>query len=63
VVTHSLRSVHAWGNLGQRPRRLGFMLSFVYKRFDGVVPEPGDPSISFPRLRSGQAGQGLDDEE
>jgi methionyl-tRNA synthetase len=27
---------------GQRPRRtLGFMLAFAYKRFDGVVPEPG----------------------
>jgi hypothetical protein len=25
-----------------RPRRLGFMLSFATKRFDGVVPEPGD---------------------
>jgi methionyl-tRNA synthetase len=37
--------VATWGNLCQRPRRaLGFMLSFVYKRFDGVVPEPGDPS-------------------
>jgi len=42
VATHSLHSVHAWGNLCQRPRRaLGFMLSFAYKRFDGVVPEPG----------------------
>jgi methionyl-tRNA synthetase len=27
--------VHAWGNLANR------MLSFAYKRFDGVVPEPG----------------------
>ena len=25
-----------WGNLANR------MLSFAYKRFDGVVPEPGD---------------------
>jgi methionyl-tRNA synthetase len=34
--------VATWGNLSQRPRRaLGFMLSFAYKRFDGVVPEPG----------------------
>jgi methionyl-tRNA synthetase len=39
------------------------MLSFAYKRFDGVVPEPGDPSSSFPRSASGQAGQGLDDED
>jgi methionyl-tRNA synthetase len=42
LATHSLRSVQAWGNLGQRPRRaLGYMLSFAYKRFDGRVPEPG----------------------
>jgi methionyl-tRNA synthetase len=34
--------VATWGNLGQRPRGLGFMLSFAYKRFDGVVPEPGE---------------------
>jgi len=35
--------VATWGNLCQRPRRaLGFMLSFAYKRFDGVVPEPGE---------------------
>jgi methionyl-tRNA synthetase len=33
--------VAIWGNLGQRPRVLGFMLSFAYKRFDGRVPEPG----------------------
>jgi len=34
--------VATWGNLCQRPRRaLGFMLSFAYKRFDGIVPEPG----------------------
>ena len=34
--------VATWGNLGQCPRRaLGFMLSFAYKRFEGVVPEPG----------------------
>jgi methionyl-tRNA synthetase len=31
------------------------MLSFAYKRFDGVVPEPGDSSSS--------SGQGLDDED
>jgi hypothetical protein len=31
------------------------MLSFAYKRFDGVVPEPGDPSSS--------SGLGLDDED
>jgi methionyl-tRNA synthetase len=31
------------------------MLSFAYKRFDGRVPEPGDPSSS--------SGQGLDDED
>jgi hypothetical protein len=31
------------------------MLSFAYKRFGGVVPEPGDPSSS--------SGQGLDDED
>jgi methionyl-tRNA synthetase len=37
VATHSLRSVQAWGNLANR------MLSFAYKRFDGVVPEPGEP--------------------
>jgi methionyl-tRNA synthetase len=41
--------VAAWGNLANR------MLSFAYKRFDGVVPEPGDPSSS--------SGQGLDDED
>jgi methionyl-tRNA synthetase len=34
--------VATWGNLGQRPRVLGFMLSFAYKRFDGRVPEPGN---------------------
>jgi methionyl-tRNA synthetase len=28
--------VQAWGNLANR------MLSFAYKRFDGVVPEPGE---------------------
>ena len=56
VATHSLRSVQAWGNLCQRPRRaLVCMLSFAYKRFDGKVPEPGDPSSS--------SGQGLDDED
>ena len=31
-----------WGNLGQRPRGLGFILSFTYKRFDGQVPGPGE---------------------
>jgi hypothetical protein len=31
------------------------MLSFAYKRFDGVVPEPDDPSSS--------SGQGFDDED
>jgi methionyl-tRNA synthetase len=31
------------------------MLSFAYKRFDGRVPEPGDPSSP--------SGQGLDDED
>ena len=31
------------------------MLSFAYKRFDGRVPDPGDPSSS--------SGQGLDDED
>jgi methionyl-tRNA synthetase len=41
--------VATWGNLANR------MLSFAYKRFDGVVPEPGDPS--------GTSGQGLDDED
>jgi methionyl-tRNA synthetase len=41
--------VATWGNLANR------MLSFAYKRFDGKVPEPGDPSSS--------SGQGLDDED
>jgi methionyl-tRNA synthetase len=44
VATHSLRfprlrsgqAVHAWGNLANR------MLSCACKRFDGVVPEPGE---------------------
>jgi methionyl-tRNA synthetase len=40
--------VATWGNLANR------MLSFAYKRFDGRVPEPGDPSSS--------SGQGLDAE-
>jgi methionyl-tRNA synthetase len=31
------------------------MLSFATKRFEGKVPEPGDPSVS--------SGQGLDDED
>jgi hypothetical protein len=31
------------------------VLSFGYKRFDGQVPEPGDPS--------NPSGQGLDDED
>jgi methionyl-tRNA synthetase len=39
--------VATWGNLANR------MLSFAYKRFDGRVPEPGDPS--------GASGQGLDE--
>jgi methionyl-tRNA synthetase len=47
--------VATWGNLCQRPRVLGFMLSFAYKRFDGKLPEPGDPSSA--------SGQGLDDED
>jgi methionyl-tRNA synthetase len=41
--------VATWGNLANR------MLSFAYKRFDGKVPEPGDPSSA--------SGQGLDDED
>jgi methionyl-tRNA synthetase len=41
--------VATWGNLANR------MLSFAYKRFDGVVPEPGDPWSS--------SGQGFDDED
>ena len=41
--------VATWGNLANR------MLSFAYKRFNGVVPEPGDPSSA--------SGQGLDDED
>jgi methionyl-tRNA synthetase len=41
--------VATWGNLANR------MLSFAYKRFDGKVPEPGDPLSS--------SGQGLDDED
>jgi hypothetical protein len=41
--------VATWGNLANR------MLSFAYKRFDGVVTEPGDPSSS--------SGQGLDAED
>jgi hypothetical protein len=31
------------------------MLSFAYKRFDGVVPEPGNPSRS--------SAKGLDNED
>jgi hypothetical protein len=31
------------------------MLSFAYKRFDGVAPEPGNPSRS--------SAKGLDDED
>jgi methionyl-tRNA synthetase len=38
------------GDLGNLANR---MLSFAYKRFEGKVPEPGDPS--------GASGQGLDD--
>jgi methionyl-tRNA synthetase len=41
--------VATWGNLANR------MLSFAYKRFDGKVPEPGDPLSS--------SGQGLDAED
>jgi methionyl-tRNA synthetase len=41
--------VATWGNLANR------MLSFATKRFDGKVPEPGDPSSS--------SGQGLDAED
>ena len=40
VATHSLRSLHAWGNLANARGYTGW-LSFAYKRFDGVVPEPG----------------------
>jgi methionyl-tRNA synthetase len=47
--------VATWGNLGQRPRVLGFMLSFAYKRFDGRGPEPGDPL--------NPSAKGLDDED
>jgi methionyl-tRNA synthetase len=50
--------VAAWGNaramLGFARGYTGW-LSFAYRRFDGVVPEPGDPSSS--------SGQGLDDED
>jgi methionyl-tRNA synthetase len=43
--------VATWGNLCQRPRRaLGFMLSFAYKRFAGVVPEPGPLDEEDPAL-------------
>ena len=44
-----------WANLSQRPSGLGAMLSFTYKRFNGRVPEPGDPS--------NHSGQDLDDED
>jgi len=54
VATHSLRSVQAWGNLANA-RGYTSWLSFAYKRFDGVVPEPGAPSSS--------SGRGLDDED
>jgi len=37
------------------------MLSFAYKRFDGHVPEPGDPSGTSGQAPSGTSGQGLDD--
>ncbi|MCL7453773.1 MAG: class I tRNA ligase family protein, partial [Anaerolineae bacterium] len=44
----------AGGDLG--PLRVANrMLSFAYKRFDGAVPEPGDPSSP--------SGRGLDDED
>jgi hypothetical protein len=41
--------VATWGNLANR------MLSFAYKRFNGVVPEPGAPSSP--------SGQSLDEED
>jgi hypothetical protein len=50
-----LELVATWRNLGQRPRVLEFMLSFAYKRFAGVVPEPGNPSRS--------SAKGLDSED
>jgi methionyl-tRNA synthetase len=43
--------VATWGTQSVANR----MLSFAYKRFDGRVPEPGDPSSP--------SGQGLDDED
>jgi hypothetical protein len=33
------------------------MLSFAYKHFDGVVPELGDPSSSFPRPSRDRQGR------
>ena len=52
VERNNSELVATWGNLANR------MLSFAYKRFDGRVPEPGAP-----RPGSGQAGQGLDEED
>jgi methionyl-tRNA synthetase len=55
----------SWEDFGAQQQRVGGdvgplrvanrMLSFAYKRFDGRVPEPGDPSSP--------SGQGLDDED
>jgi methionyl-tRNA synthetase len=39
-VAEGSEMVATWGNLINRMR------SFAYKRFDGAVPEPGDPSSS-----------------
>jgi methionyl-tRNA synthetase len=49
VATARLSSRRSLGQPGPKPkstwvrprRALGFMLSFAYKRFEGVVPEPG----------------------
>jgi methionyl-tRNA synthetase len=48
-VAEGSELVATWGNLANRMR------SFAFERFDGAVPEPGDPSSS--------SGQGLDDED
>jgi hypothetical protein len=62
VAAARLSSRRSLGQPGPTPEKtrvrlrvLGFMLSFAYKRLDGRVPEPGDPS--------GSSGQGLDDED
>jgi len=55
VATARLSSRRSLGKSGQRPRGLGFMLSFAYKRFDGHVLEPGNPSRS--------SAKGLDNED